>query len=200
VATLVPRNARIWWRLWWSVEESAFGGSLESGGRFCVGAFSRNLASVDVKMFPHLIPLIKTLFKFCTFNVVCKDNAAVNYINVQHKKRYIPVNFNGSHYAIILRKYITTTTGVRITVSQSVSYMALIIPQYIQWMQINCELQLRHSKRGRKDGKRRGGGGAIRQTVCLSMYSVTENIFSPFNFDTIGVNLITLAFTLHYIL
>jgi hypothetical protein len=29
--------------------------SLESGGRFCVGAFGRNLASVAVKMFSHLI-------------------------------------------------------------------------------------------------------------------------------------------------
>jgi hypothetical protein len=33
----------------------AFGWSLESGGRFCVGAFGRNLASVAVKMFSHLI-------------------------------------------------------------------------------------------------------------------------------------------------
>jgi hypothetical protein len=32
---------------------SAFGGSLESGGRFCVGAFDRNLASVAVNMFSH---------------------------------------------------------------------------------------------------------------------------------------------------
>jgi hypothetical protein len=31
--------------------ESAFGGSLESGGRFCVGAFGWNLAAVTVKMF-----------------------------------------------------------------------------------------------------------------------------------------------------
>jgi hypothetical protein len=35
--------------------------SLESGGRFCVGAFSRNLVpSVTVKMFPRLIYFIKT--------------------------------------------------------------------------------------------------------------------------------------------
>jgi hypothetical protein len=34
---------------------SAFGGSLESGCRFCVGAFGRNLASVAVKMFSRLI-------------------------------------------------------------------------------------------------------------------------------------------------
>jgi hypothetical protein len=32
--------------VWWSVE---------SGGRFRVGAFGRNLASVAVKMFSHLI-------------------------------------------------------------------------------------------------------------------------------------------------
>jgi hypothetical protein len=35
--------------------EPALGGSLESGGRFCVGAFGRNLASVAVKLFPYLI-------------------------------------------------------------------------------------------------------------------------------------------------
>jgi hypothetical protein len=35
--------------VWWSL------GSLESGGRFCVGAFGRNLASVAVKMFSHFI-------------------------------------------------------------------------------------------------------------------------------------------------
>jgi hypothetical protein len=35
--------------------ESAFSGSTESNGGFCVGAFGRNLASVAVKMFSHLI-------------------------------------------------------------------------------------------------------------------------------------------------
>jgi hypothetical protein len=79
--------------------ESAFGGSLESGGRFCVGAFGRNLASVAVKIFSHLIYFKKKFYKFCTFNVLCKDNAAINCITVHHKKRFIPVNFDGSYYA-----------------------------------------------------------------------------------------------------
>jgi hypothetical protein len=38
--------------------------SLESGGRFYVGAFSRILALVAVKMFLHLIYLIKELYEF----------------------------------------------------------------------------------------------------------------------------------------
>jgi hypothetical protein len=46
---------------------SAFGGSLKSGGRFCIGAFGRNLASVAVKMFSHFINFIKKVEK-CTFN------------------------------------------------------------------------------------------------------------------------------------
>jgi hypothetical protein len=37
------------------IAESALSGSLESGGQFCVGAFGRNLASVTVNMFLHLI-------------------------------------------------------------------------------------------------------------------------------------------------
>jgi hypothetical protein len=34
---------------------SAFVGRLESGGRFCVGAFGKNLASVALKMVSRLI-------------------------------------------------------------------------------------------------------------------------------------------------
>jgi hypothetical protein len=64
-----------------------FGGSLESGGRFCVGAFGSNLASVAVKMFSHLIHFFfKKVYKFHTFNAICKDNAAVNCVTLQHKE------------------------------------------------------------------------------------------------------------------
>jgi hypothetical protein len=43
---------------------------LELGDRFCVGAFGKTLASVAVKMFSHLIYLIKTFYKLCTFNEI----------------------------------------------------------------------------------------------------------------------------------
>jgi hypothetical protein len=69
VATLVARNTK---RLWWGLAESAFGGSLESGGRFYVVAFGRNLASVAVKMFSHLIYFIKKLYKWCAFTAICR--------------------------------------------------------------------------------------------------------------------------------
>jgi hypothetical protein len=74
------------WRLWWGLAESAFGGSVESGGRFCIGAFGRNLASVAVKMFSHLILFVKKCHKSCTFSAICKDNAAINCISSQHKR------------------------------------------------------------------------------------------------------------------
>jgi hypothetical protein len=63
----------------WGLTESVFGESLESGGRFCVGAFGRNLFSVAVKMFSHLIYFIKKYCSFCNFNAICKDNAAINF-------------------------------------------------------------------------------------------------------------------------
>jgi hypothetical protein len=69
--------------------------SQESGSPFCVGAFGRNLASVAVKMFSHLIYFIKTFYNFCAFSVICKDNAAISCITVQHKKGFIRVNFDG---------------------------------------------------------------------------------------------------------
>jgi hypothetical protein len=55
---------------WWGLGESEFGGSLKSGGRFCVGAFGSNLASIAVKMFSHLIYFIKTFYKFSSFNAI----------------------------------------------------------------------------------------------------------------------------------
>jgi hypothetical protein len=73
---------RLWRRLWWGLAESAFGGNLESGGRFCVGAFGRNLASVAVKMFSHSIYFENKLYKSCAFSAICKDNAAINCITI----------------------------------------------------------------------------------------------------------------------
>jgi hypothetical protein len=61
--------------------------SLESGGQFCVGAFGMNLASVNMKMFSHLIYFINKFDKFCASNVICRNNVAINCINVQHKRR-----------------------------------------------------------------------------------------------------------------
>jgi hypothetical protein len=59
---------------------------VKSGIQFCVGAFGRNPASVTVNMFSRLTSFIKKFYKSCTFNMIFKDNAAVNCITVQHKK------------------------------------------------------------------------------------------------------------------
>jgi hypothetical protein len=67
--------------------ESTSSGSLESGGRFCVGTFDRNLDSVAVKMFSHLIYIIKNFL--CILYFQCdlqKNNAAVNCTNIRHRK------------------------------------------------------------------------------------------------------------------
>jgi hypothetical protein len=83
MATLVARNTN---------EVAApmvgSGGSLESGGWFCVVPFGRNLASFDAKMSTNLIYFTKKLYKFCTFNAIFKDNAAINCITVQHNKQF----------------------------------------------------------------------------------------------------------------
>jgi len=46
LATLTTQNVQPWW----SLADSAFDGSMESCGWFCVGAFS---VSFDVKMVSH---------------------------------------------------------------------------------------------------------------------------------------------------
>jgi hypothetical protein len=37
---------------------------------FCVGVFGRNLASVTMNMFSHLMCFIKKNYKFCTFHMI----------------------------------------------------------------------------------------------------------------------------------
>jgi hypothetical protein len=64
---------------------------LLSGGRFCIGAFGRNLAAVAVKMYSYLIYFVQKFYKFCTFNAICKNNAAKNCVTVQHKKGLFPL-------------------------------------------------------------------------------------------------------------
>jgi hypothetical protein len=81
--------------------ESAFGGNLKSGGRFCVG---RNLASVAVKTFSRFIYFANTFYELCTFNAICKNNAAINCITVPLNS----VNFEGSDYASYQIFYVAT--------------------------------------------------------------------------------------------
>jgi hypothetical protein len=78
VAILVARNANE------GLAKSAPGGSLESGGRL-LSLHLEETATVAVKMFSHLIYFVKK-YKFCIFNAIFNDNAATNYITVQHKK------------------------------------------------------------------------------------------------------------------
>jgi hypothetical protein len=54
-----------------------FGRGLQSDSWFCVG---RNLASVAMMIFSHSIYFIKKFYKFCSFNVICEDNVAINCI------------------------------------------------------------------------------------------------------------------------
>lgn len=44
--------------------ECAFDDSLDSGGLFCVAAFGKNLTSVAMKTFSHVIYFMKKLHKF----------------------------------------------------------------------------------------------------------------------------------------
>jgi hypothetical protein len=72
---------------------------VESGDQFCVDAFGKNQDSFTVKMFSYLIHLIKKCYKLCAFSVICRNNTAINCVAVQQKKRFIPINFDGSFYS-----------------------------------------------------------------------------------------------------
>jgi hypothetical protein len=67
----------------------------KTGGQLCFGASGRNLATVAVKKFSHLIYLKKKFYKCCTFSAICKDNDAINCITVQNKKGSFPSTLTG---------------------------------------------------------------------------------------------------------
>lgn len=67
-----------------STAECMFGGRLESGGRSYAGAFGRNLRSVVMMVFSHLINLCTRIYRFCTFNAICRDNDVVTCMIVRH--------------------------------------------------------------------------------------------------------------------
>jgi hypothetical protein len=79
VATVVARNANL------AVVASMVG----SGGVWsqAVGFVLVRL-SVAVKMFSHIIYFFNKFYKFCTFNAICKDNAAINCITTVEHKMY----------------------------------------------------------------------------------------------------------------
>jgi hypothetical protein len=56
------------------------GWSVKLGGRFCFSAFGRNLASVTVKLFSHLIYVIMKFYIYYTYRAICKDNPAKNRV------------------------------------------------------------------------------------------------------------------------
>jgi hypothetical protein len=57
----------------------------ESGVRQLCWCIWQNLSSVAMKMFSHLIYFTKKCYKLCTSSSVCKNNAAINRITVEHK-------------------------------------------------------------------------------------------------------------------
>jgi hypothetical protein len=79
--------------------ESALGESLELGGRFCAGASVR---SVDISCRGDLFAfnlLYKLNCIIFNFNAFCNDNA-INFIIVEYKDMFIPVNFDWSLHAV----------------------------------------------------------------------------------------------------
>jgi hypothetical protein len=61
VATLLPKiHVR---HMWWGLVKCAFVASVKSSSLFCVRAFSRNLASVIMKMFSLIMYFLKTFYK-----------------------------------------------------------------------------------------------------------------------------------------
>jgi hypothetical protein len=73
--------------------------------------------------------------------------------------------------------------------------VAIVAKFKVQWPQHNCELQLGHRKKGRLKGQ----GGPRLQRVCLSMYSVTENIFFPFSTQLVAFSYTDFFTTLYFV-
>jgi hypothetical protein len=75
-----------------------------------VSPFGRNLASVAMNMFSHLMQFIKR-FKFSTFNVICKDNTAMNCFTVEHKEDLF-VSILTNHTTLVVSNISNKTNSV----------------------------------------------------------------------------------------
>lgn len=70
--------ARIWLNL-------LLAGVWSQAVRFVLGAFGRNLASVALETFSHLIQFIKKFYKCYFSSAICKNIVRINCITLQHK-------------------------------------------------------------------------------------------------------------------
>jgi hypothetical protein len=82
-------QTRLRWSLWWGLVEFAFGENLESGFRFCVHEFGKELDTVAVNMFSYLILFIKIFYKFYTFKIFAQ--IMLKNCILLNTKRFIPV-------------------------------------------------------------------------------------------------------------
>jgi hypothetical protein len=95
-------------------------------------------------MFSHWIYFIKTFYKFHTFIAVYKINVTINFITVQHKRSFIPVNFDGSYVRVVLF-IITKINNKDINVAWSYS-IYLFIPIVLTYFTFRWTSPLAHLK------------------------------------------------------
>jgi hypothetical protein len=74
VASLTPRNAN----------EAVVGFGWSRAVDFMLVRLAKNLASVSVDMFSHLIYFVNNCYKFRAFNAVCKDFHKLYYCSTQN--------------------------------------------------------------------------------------------------------------------
>jgi hypothetical protein len=55
---------------------------MQAVGNFCIVGFDKNLASFALNVVSHLIYFINKFYKFCIFNAIYKNNAAINCVTV----------------------------------------------------------------------------------------------------------------------
>jgi hypothetical protein len=76
--------------------------SMESGGRYFVGTFGKILAGFSPLKHVFAFNLLcEKLYNYYTFNIICKDNRAVNFVSIQHKKDSVLSTFIG-HSMLVL--------------------------------------------------------------------------------------------------
>lgn len=98
MTTLVGRNTNE------VVAES--GGILESGGRFCAGAFGTNRASVALKTFSHLTYFIKTFINALSVRfagIVLQKTVSLFNTRTHIQKMLFPVNFGASRARLVVQ-------------------------------------------------------------------------------------------------
>jgi hypothetical protein len=174
--------------------------SLKSGGLFVLVCLARIWLYLPWSCLHILLYKNATI---CIFNVIFKDNAAINCVTVQHKS-FIPVNFDGS-YAVASDDYWISFWLARVNTSPQRNRLKCIAP-YICLLLTDIYSRARTHTHTRTDGRTDGRSVDLQSEVMNSFaprvftkHSTMVCLESPAGVSSVRIHILRICSVWRYI-